>query len=872
VGLHSLAEDVDSFNNPQPTTNNQPLTMQLNYLKILPLNCGSERFKYMHAIFINTLTHAGKYYKRFLFATCPLVFFISFVTIPCISAQTHVETVVIDGQSQGRQFDGVGAISAGASSRLLYDYPEPERSQILDYLFKPNYGASLQILKVEIGGDMNSTDGSEASHMRTRGHCNCNLGYEWWLMKEAKKRNPDIKLAGLEWGAPGWLKGGFWSQDNIKYLMQWLKCAKKHGLKIDYMGGWNESGYNAKWYIKFGKKLHKAYPHIKLIGADQAGGRWKFASVVRHNPTLDSIIDIIGVHNPCGGRLHPRYEHCRTTKDALSLEKPLWSSEFSSLSHNTGAIPIARALNRSYIDASVTGQMIWSAISAWYADFPIADTGPILAEWPWSGYYEVGKSVWALAQTTQFTKPGWYYLNTGSKRLKSGATIVSLISPSGKNYSMIIETTDMKHQTTLHFRLKNLPQKKLQIWATNLHSNNSSSYFRHIKTITPQSAQFQLTLKPGSIYSISTLTSAGRGHAQPKVGPAKQLPIPFDEHFDEYKKEHLARYFSDVNGGFQTEPCRDGRSGMCYEQMITMKPITWHGKDMAPTTIVGDPRWWGDYRAGVDALIKNKGFVELMGRVDGVGGSKFVSGYHLRVSGKSWRLYSENVAGSDTTLVQGKVSFHAPSWHNLALKFKGDTIQVFIDSSKVGEVRDNRHHTGQVGLRTSKWLKTQFDNVKVVPTAHWPHFIPHIQMKTKATSVDSGNVFGYSHPASAAVDDRPESFWRSSPKARGPQAITIDLGKIYRVQGLTYQPQISGNWAARKPGNPITNYIIYLSKDGKNFKKVASGIWRNSMAATKVVRWKKSLKARYIWLKAVGKHKNGVTVGTINVIGRRAVQ
>lgn len=30
---------------------------------------------------------------------------------------------------------------------LLPNYAEPSRTQILDYLFKPNFGASLQILK-----------------------------------------------------------------------------------------------------------------------------------------------------------------------------------------------------------------------------------------------------------------------------------------------------------------------------------------------------------------------------------------------------------------------------------------------------------------------------------------------------------------------------------------------------------------------------------------------------------------------------------------------------------------------------------------------------------------------------------------------------
>jgi len=77
--------------------------------------------------------------------------------------------IILDGAASGRIYDGLGAASAGASSRLLIDYPEPQRSQILDYLFKPGYGAALQHLKVEIGADVNSTDGSEPSHMRTPG-------------------------------------------------------------------------------------------------------------------------------------------------------------------------------------------------------------------------------------------------------------------------------------------------------------------------------------------------------------------------------------------------------------------------------------------------------------------------------------------------------------------------------------------------------------------------------------------------------------------------------------------------------------------------------------------------------------------------------
>ena len=73
-------------------------------------------------------------------------------------------TISVNGASGGRTFDGIGAISGGGgNSRLLADYPAAQQSQILDYLFKPGYGAALQMLKVEIGGDANSTDGAEPS-------------------------------------------------------------------------------------------------------------------------------------------------------------------------------------------------------------------------------------------------------------------------------------------------------------------------------------------------------------------------------------------------------------------------------------------------------------------------------------------------------------------------------------------------------------------------------------------------------------------------------------------------------------------------------------------------------------------------------------
>jgi galactosylceramidase len=131
------------------------------------------------------------------------------------------QVVEVDLGSQGPAFDGIGAVSTGASSKLLFDYPEPERSAILDWLFLPGYGASLHHLKVEIGGDVNTLTGTEPSIAHTREEFLnpqpefFQRGSQLWLMKEAKKRIL-ISSCGDSMGRPGWIGNGeFFSQEML---------------------------------------------------------------------------------------------------------------------------------------------------------------------------------------------------------------------------------------------------------------------------------------------------------------------------------------------------------------------------------------------------------------------------------------------------------------------------------------------------------------------------------------------------------------------------------------------------------------------------------------------------------------------------------
>ena len=77
-----------------------------------------------------------------------------------IVASTHALTIRIDSSGSGRLFDGFGTLDASGNAKLLMDYPEPYRSDILDYMYKPNFGAGFQALKVEMGAGGWSTCGS----------------------------------------------------------------------------------------------------------------------------------------------------------------------------------------------------------------------------------------------------------------------------------------------------------------------------------------------------------------------------------------------------------------------------------------------------------------------------------------------------------------------------------------------------------------------------------------------------------------------------------------------------------------------------------------------------------------------------------------
>ena len=635
--------------------------------------------------------------------------------------------VTLDGKSAAATYDGIGAISGGGgNSRLLYDYPEPYRSEILDYLFKPGVGASLQLLKVEIGGDANSTSGAEPSHMHSSSDENYGRGYEWWLMSQAKARNPAIKLLALEWTAPGWIGAGtnFWSQDNVDYIVKWIQGAKNHyGLTIDYVGGWNEcyTGWDPSWFRRLKNTLAANGLSTRIIGADEYYTHLTpSAQAALSEPSFYDDIDVVAAHYPCD---FSPITGCNSWPRIPGLSKPIWSAE-----SNSDPIGIVRLTNLMYIDAGMTASLVWPLIGVVYLNALYSDAGLILANEPWSGRYSVSSSLWAIAHTTQFAQPGWRYLTSAVGRLPGQrGSYVALVAPNGTDYSVVFETSYSPSVETVNFTITGgLSAGPVDIWSTNLASSNTDDWFVHEGSASPMNGSYSLSLRPGFVYSITTTggqSKASRPLANSTGRSNHRLPLPYSDDFERYAIGQQSRLFSDMNGAFEAVVCGGGRGGRCLRQMAAVEPYFWWvtpnvRKRSDPYTLIGDAHWT-DYSVSTDFLLEQSGGFQLLGRVGSQAPTSpaAISAYVFQIDDQgAWYIFRKQSDGTVATLASGRTAPPGTNvWHSAALMFAGDAIAAELDDHPLGAVTDSSFNLGNAGVGTIGWINAQYDNLRIAP-------------------------------------------------------------------------------------------------------------------------------------------------------------
>lgn len=667
------------------------------------------------------------------------------------------QTINIDGSNIGKRFDGIGIVNGGgATSVLLKDYPEKQRKEIMDLVYKPMFGASVSALLVEIPGDGNSTQGSMPSHSHWRGDNNFHRGYAWWIMNEARRRNPSLNLDATAWSAPAWV-GNFWSQDMVDYYISWLDGLQSaHGIRPDALGCHNEKG----WSGDFAKALKKSmlangYGDVILHGFGNWGdSKMDFLKAMAEDPELRDALDVVDAHTFSEIPLTPEQREL-----AESMGKTIWNSEehvyrkgFDML------ITIVKCFNENYIQSGASHVVNWYDIAGVYPLEPYShDPAMVLAREPWSGNYGVREALWGYAHYGQFTRLGWNYLDDGSLMLDGGGSMVTLKNPDNGDYSVIFETKDAKRPQTVTVNLQgDLSASPLCVWR----SDEKEQFVRE-RDITPKNGRFRIILQPNTVYSLSTTTGQQKG-AFADIPESKPFPMPYMDDFDGYGNHaqwgYLPHYTADLIGCFELTERPDGK-GSCIRQTVGDHTLSW-APEWHHYTIVGDSAWT-DYEVSADIYLNSGDEAGIMGRLCDVGSGYGVwaKGYYLKLDdrGKCSLVVTrgkldkkeligdaeqqafilaraDSEAGGEYLLDEATIEGVRPNeWHSLKLRFEGDRITGYLDSRKVVQATSAQYPKGMAGLIAPLHERSvstpYFDNLKISPLTeiHTAHTLPVVK-------------------------------------------------------------------------------------------------------------------------------------------------
>ncbi|XP_061192943.1 galactocerebrosidase-like isoform X2 [Saccostrea echinata] len=690
------------------------------------------------------------------------------VILPVLSVcviGTASETYILDDSAGfGRWFDGVGGLSGGgATSRLLVNYPQKQRDEILDYLFKPNFAASLHILKVEIGGDAQSTDGTESSHMHHQSDLNFNRGYEWWLLKEAKKRNPDILLYGLPWAFPGWIGNG--TRDpyhnpslTADYIVKWISGAKEvHNLTIDFIGIWNEKPYDVTYIKTLRKTLDtRGFVQTKIVASDSG---WGIINDMNKDQDLAKIVDYVGVHYP--GTLSPEFAKKQGTQ--------LWSSEdYSTFNDNVGGGCWARIVNQNYVNGLMTSTISWNLIASYYEALPFPRNGLMTAETPWSGHYVVESPIWVTAHTTQFTRPGWKYLphDKGVSRLQGGGSMVSLVSPDNKDLTIVIETMSHDHSVCIRPPLPPYSVKpqnvtlqlkgtfanisSLYLWKSSFQFGKKSSksdFFRSSGQIKVIGGILSISLNVDEVITITTVSTGQKG-LYPNSPDDKPFPLPYSDNFNGYAENVEPTLFAQQVGVFETRKSDDPSHGMVLTQVVTFPPIYWCIFNLVfPLDLIGN-NTWNDMAVSVETQIpKDNGssgsFVAV--RVDQGGCNAWeAKGIFFFILPSEQKYVLANDVSRTSVIHEGIANFSVNGWNTISLIVKNTTAVGSLNGVSLFKTNvPPKPANGFVAMGTDSYGLANFDNFKMMSSKDID--LSGIKLPEKVYSKDTKLYFKSKH-------------------------------------------------------------------------------------------------------------------------------
>jgi hypothetical protein len=290
--------------------------------------------------------------------------------------------------------------------------------------------------------------------------------------------------------------------------------------------------------------------------------------------------------------------------------------------------------------------------------------------------------------------------------------VVGFVSPDGRDFSFVIETTEAKSDQTLALRTADATtQRPLHVWRT-----DALEQFIPQADLTPSNGTWTATLNPNCSYSLTTTAGQRKGFASSP--PATPFPLPHLEDFDGCRLNGTARYLCDMGGAF--EVVRREGGGQCLRQQVHRPGIDWANAGYA-YAVIGDDSWH-DIHVKVetsleslpeDAQTRAGRFLGVLARwYPGSTWSHFATpqpaGYCLRLFGDGrWELTTAR-----KILARGTTAPPGERWHTLALRCVSNRIAAELDGTTLADLRDSTYLRGLVGL-SSGFHPARFDQLAV---------------------------------------------------------------------------------------------------------------------------------------------------------------
>ncbi|MCM1167810.1 MAG: glycosyl hydrolase family 59 [Ruminococcus sp.] len=687
--------------------------------------------------------------------------------IPVAAVNSSYKSVTVDGNTvntdDGTVFRGLGAVTGNNSSRLLMDYKTQNPDaywEIMNLLFKPDYGAGLTHIKIEFGSDVNSSSGTEPSIMRSEDEtADVTRGAGFMFAADALTINPDITVDLLRWGEPKWVTDAFSEsvEKGHEARYKWYKSAldaayDTYGMKFTHVSAdMNEAAaVDTEWIIYLADRLENEtderydYGAIKIVASDELGS-WNIAKEMLANEQLCDAVDILAEHyntwsNDDVKKLNTEYgKEVWYTEGVAStnIAKLAVNSNGCGLNGTNGALDVCNRVINGYYNGKMTMYEYQPAVAAYYSGAKYFPKSLLNAQDPWSGYYEADCGIWTSAHFTRFIKNGWRYIDSACF---GDGKEAHAISETTNNYMAVTDTetgdysivicNDSAEQRNYTFTLENMEKADapFTVWETRGPDGGQAfdaNYFKNIGTFKPAEVDgkyaYSVEVKP---YSIITITTLDIGEVDVSVYECAHEDKPLDVNYSDdfgYSEEFLSSrgnaplYTTDYGGAFEVAAV-DGEQVLMQMINADNKPTDWRYRGTPnPITSLGDDRW-SDYSAAIDF------------KFDGNADDNYVSfgvryltaelntntadnGYGLRVmpSG-AWTLI-KNGSAVERGTVEG---FDAAAWHSVKITAVENVVTAALDGTELIKYADDGayNNSGRVFIGSGLYNNV-FDNLKV---------------------------------------------------------------------------------------------------------------------------------------------------------------